>query len=51
MRRLLIMSQKGVTMSNKQSSKGNARDAGTGRYVTDAYARKHPKTTVTEKRK
>ncbi|WP_448761203.1 hypothetical protein [Acinetobacter tandoii] len=25
-----------------------SRDAGTGRFVTEEYAKKHPKTTVTE---
>lgn len=27
------------------------RDAGTGRFVTEKYVEKHPKTTVTETRK
>ena len=28
-----------------------SRDAGTGQYVTEDYAKKHPKTTVTETQK
>lgn len=32
------------------SSKGRARSAITGRYVPMSYARRHPNTTVVEKR-
>ena len=39
---LIIMAKKG--------SKGNSRSAVTGRYVTDKFAKTHPKTTVTEKK-
>ena len=38
-------------MAGKKSSGGKTthnRDAGTGRYVTEEYAKKHPKTTVKE---
>ncbi|MGA9698127.1 hypothetical protein ACVBEE_06685 [Acinetobacter sp. ANC 3781] len=30
------------------ATKKVSRDAGTGRFVTEKYAQKHPKTTVTE---
>ena len=30
------------------ATKKVSRDAGTGRFVTEDYAKKHPKTTVTE---
>ncbi|EEY89627.1 hypothetical protein HMPREF0017_01931 [Acinetobacter lwoffii SH145] len=33
-----------ISMATKKVS----RDAGTGRFVTEGYAKKHPKTTVTE---
>lgn len=41
-------------MASKGSSKSSgtsARSAVTGRYVTPGYAKSHPKTTVTEKKK
>ncbi len=41
-------------MAGKKSSSGsgkNVRSAITGRYVTPATGRRHPNTTVTEKRK
>jgi hypothetical protein len=34
--------------SNKSKPQKHNRDAGSGKYVTDDYAKKHPKTTVTE---
>lgn len=35
-------------MAKKPASGGNARDAGSGQFVTKEYAAKHPKTTVVE---
>jgi hypothetical protein len=35
-------------MAVNKSSKGQARSAASGRYVTKAYAQAHPKTTVIE---
>jgi hypothetical protein len=35
----------------KKSGGGKARSAITGRYVSKAYAKKHPKTTVVERDK
>ena len=35
-------------MAKKQPTKKVNRDAGTGQFVREDYAKKHPKTTVTE---
>lgn len=37
-----------MPMAKKATSSGKARSAVTGRYVTQAYAKSHPKTTVVE---
>lgn len=34
----------------KSSDGGNARDAGSGKFVTKTFAKAHPKTTVVEKK-
>ncbi len=36
--------------SKSSSSTGKARSAESGRYVTKEYAKRHPKTTVVEKK-
>jgi hypothetical protein len=38
-------------MKKKETTRKLNRDAGTGRFVTEEYVEKHPKTTVTETRK
>jgi hypothetical protein len=38
-------------MKKKETTITINRDAGTGRFVTEKYVEKHPKTTVTEIRK
>jgi hypothetical protein len=53
--RSLFSLQRKIAMAKKSSSKttsstGKARSAVTGRYVTKGYAKKHPKTTVVEKK-
>jgi len=35
-------------MKKKGDPPKRSRDTGTGRFVTEEYAKKHPKTTVTE---
>ena len=37
-----------MSKKKKEGTRKVCRDAGTGRFVTSDYAKKHPKTTVTE---
>ena len=37
-----------MSKKKKDEPRKASRDAGTGRFVTEEYAKKHPKTTVTE---
>ncbi|HEY9314461.1 MULTISPECIES: hypothetical protein [Nocardiaceae] len=40
-----------MAKNSGRSSKGSARSAITGKYVTKGYAKSHPKTTVVESKK
>ncbi|MDN5548570.1 MAG: hypothetical protein L0H03_25245, partial [Rhodococcus sp. (in: high G+C Gram-positive bacteria)] len=40
-----------MAKNSGSSSKGSARSAITGKYVTKGYAKSHPKTTVVESKK
>ncbi len=45
--RVAIKENKGESMANNKKRKAH-RDSGTGRFVTEEYAKKHPKTTQSE---
>lgn len=47
----LLVTSAEATTKFKRAAVSNCRDATTGQYVSRAYAKKHPDTTVCEERK
>jgi FMN-dependent NADH-azoreductase len=48
---ILFLAIAATSVSSAQSNGGHSRSAKTGQYVSGSYAKKHPSTTVTERRR